>query len=141
MNRVAVQFLDQGFHRMLFDAMPMPVFVMDEDVHVLECNAAAARLFGPDKQTVVKRRGGEVLHCVHAMKVPEGCGRAPACSDCPVRKAVQAASRGRCVTRQKAQMEVVVGGRPARVDLQISCNPLTYERSKFILLVLEGLNG
>src|ERR1017187_6006275 len=87
MNRVAVQFLDQGFHRMLFDAMPMPVFVMDEDVRILECNAAAARLFGPDKQTVVKRRGGEVLHCVHAVKVPEGCGRAPACPDCPVRKA------------------------------------------------------
>ena len=34
MDRIAVQFLDQGFHRMLFDAMPMPVFVVDEDVHV-----------------------------------------------------------------------------------------------------------
>jgi len=140
MNRVAVQFLDQGFHRMLFDAMPMPVFVVDKDVRILECNAAAARLFGPDKQTVVKRRGGEVLHCVHAVEVPEGCGRAPACPDCPVRKAVQAASRGRRVTRQKARMELVAGGRTTRVDLRISCSSFTYERSKFILLVLEGLN-
>ena len=71
MNRVAVQFLDQGFHRMLFDAMPMPVFVVDEDVRILECNAAATRLFGPDKQAVLKRRGGEVLHCVNAA---EGAG-------------------------------------------------------------------
>jgi PAS domain-containing protein len=141
MNRVAVQFLDQSFHRMLFDAMPLPVFVVDEEVRVLECNMAAARLFGPDKQTVLKRRGGEVLHCVNAAKAPEGCGHAPACSDCPVRKAVQAAARGRTVTRQKAQMELVVGGKTARVALQISCNPFTYERSKFILLVLEGLNG
>jgi hypothetical protein len=78
---------------------------------------------------------------VNAAKAPEGCGRAPVCADCPVRKAVQAATQGRSVTRQKAQMELVVGGRPARVDLQISCNPFTYERSKFILLVLEGLNG
>jgi PAS domain-containing protein len=140
MNRVAVQFLDQGFHRMLFDAMPMPVFVVDEDVRILECNAAAARLFGPDKQTVVKRRGGEVLHCVHAMKVPEGCGRTPVCPDCPLRKAVQAASHGRCVTRQKAQMEVVAGGKTTKVDLLASCSAFTYERSKFILLVLEGLN-
>ena len=31
---------------MLFDAMPMPVFVVDEDVCILECNAAAARLLG-----------------------------------------------------------------------------------------------
>ena len=140
MNRVAVQFLDQGFHRMLFDAMPMPVFVVDEDVCILECNAAAARLFGPDKQTIVKRRGGEVLHCVHATEVPEGCGRAPVCPGCPVRKAVQAASRGQRVTRQKARMELVAGSKTIKVNLWISCSPFTYERSKFILLVLEGLN-
>jgi PAS domain-containing protein len=140
MNRVAVQFLDQGFHRMLFDAMPMPVFVVDEDVRILECNAAAARLFGPDKQTVIKRRGGEVLHCVHAVKTLGGCGRSPACPDCPVRKAVQAASRGQHVTRQKARMELVAGSRTTKVDLRISCSPFTYERCTFILLVLEGLN-
>ena len=140
MNRVAVQFLDQGFHRMLFDAMPMPVFVVDEDVRILECNAAAVRLFGPDKQAIIKRRGGEVLHCVHAKEVPEGCGRAPVCPDCPVRKAVQAASRGRRVTRQNAQMELVAGGKTAKVDFQISCSAFTYERFTFILLVLEGLN-
>jgi hypothetical protein len=27
------------------------------------------------------------------------------------------------------------------VDLLISCSPFTYEQSKFILLILEGLNG
>jgi len=141
MNRVAVQFLDQGFHRMLFDAMPMPVFVVDEDVRIMECNTAAVRLFGPDKQTIVKRRGGEVLHCVNATKTPEGCGRTPVCHDCPVRKAVQAASHGQCVTREKAQMEVVAKGKTTKVDLLISCSPFAYERAKFILLVLEGLNG
>jgi len=126
---------------MLFDAMPMPVFVVDEDVRILECNAASVRFFGPDKQAVVKRRGGEVLHCVHATEVREGCGHTPACSDCPVRKAVQAASRGRSVTREKARMELVAGGKTTKVDLQISCSPFTYEGSKFILLVIEGLNG
>ena len=126
---------------MLFDAMPMPVFVVDDAVRILECNAAAARLFGPDKQAIVKRRGGEVLHCVHAMEVPEGCGHAPACPDCPVRKSVRAATRGRRVTRQEARMELAAGGKTTKVNLQISCSAFTYERSKFILLVLEGLNG
>ena len=126
---------------MLFDAMPMPVFVVDDDVRILECNAAAASLFGPDKQSVLKLRGGEVLHCVHATEVREGCGHAPACSDCPVRKAVQAASHDQRVTRREVQMELAAGGRTTRVNLQISCSPFMYERSKFILLVLEGLSG
>ena len=126
---------------MLFNAMPMPVFVVDEDVRILECNAATIRLFGPDKQAIIMRRGGEILHCVHAKEVPEGCGRAPACPDCPVRNAVQAATQGRPVTRQKAQMKLVAGGKTTKMNLQISCSAFTYERSKFILLVLEGLNG
>jgi hypothetical protein len=77
---------------------------------------------------------------VHAKEVPEGCGRAPVCPDCPVRKAVQAASRGQCVTRQKARMELSAKGKTTKMDFQISCSPFNYERAKFILLVLEGLN-
>ena len=72
MRQLAVQFLDQGFHRLLFDAMPMPVFVVDKDVCIFDYNAAAARLLGKDKKLVIRRRGGEVLNCVHSMESPEG---------------------------------------------------------------------
>ena len=140
MNRLAVQFLDQGLHRVLFDAMPLPVFVVDQDVNVLECNAAAARLFKPDKQASRQRKAGDVLHCLHTTESPKGCGGATACSDCGLRAAVRAASRGHAVTRQWAEMELIRRGRPVKVELRVSCQPFTYERSAFVLLVLEGLN-
>ena len=140
MQRLAVQFLDQGFHRALFEAMPMPVFVVDSDVSILEYNSAAAELLGEEKRLVLKRRGGEVLHCVHASEVPEGCGRAAACVDCVVRHSVQAAARGQVVKREWAQMELTREGKPTRVDLRVSCQPFNYEKHCFVLLILEGLN-
>jgi PAS domain-containing protein len=140
MRQLAVQFLDQGFHRVLFDAMPMPVFVVDKDVCIFDYNAAAARLFGKGKKLVIRRRGGEVLNCVHSMEGPKGCGSAPACRDCMVRKSVQTAARGRSVTRQWAQMVLVRNGKTSRVKLRVTCQPFTYGRNSFILLVLEGLN-
>ena len=140
MNRLAVQFLDQGLHRVLFDAMPLPVFVVDKDVNVLECNAAAARLFKPGQQTGRQRKAGDVLHCLHTMESRKGCGGATACSDCGLRAAVRAASRGQSVTRQRAEMELIRQGRPVKVALRVSCQPFTYDRSAFVLLVLEGLN-
>jgi PAS domain-containing protein len=140
MSRLAVQFLDQGFHRMLFDAMPMPVFVVDKDVCIYDYNAAAARLLGKDRKLVIRRRGGEVLNCVHAREGLRGCGSSPACCDCVVRKSVRAAARGRRVTRQWAQMELVHKGRTVKVKLRVSCQRFTYGRSSFILLMLEGLN-
>jgi len=140
MRQLAVQFLDQGFHRVLFDAMPMPVFVVDKNVSIFDYNAAAARLLKKDKSLVLRRRGGEVLNCVHSMEGPKGCGSAPACRDCMVRKSVRSAARGRRVVRQSAQMELVRNGKTAKVKLRVSCQPFTYGRSSFILLVLEGLN-
>ena len=140
MNRLAVQFLDQGLHHVLFDAMPLPVFVVDKDVNVLECNAAAARLFKPGKQINRQRKAVDVLHCLHTTESPKGCGGATACSDCGLRAAVRAASRGQLVMRQWAEMELIWRGRPVTVELRVSCQPFTYDRSAFVLLVLEGLN-
>ena len=141
MSRLAVDFLDQGLHRILFDAMPLPVFVVDKDVNVLECNVAAAQLFGQGKRTRKPTRPGDILHCLHTTESPKGCGGASACSDCGLRAAVRAATRGRSVTRQAAEMELIQKGKPTRVNLRISCQPFTYEKSSLVLLVLEGLNS
>jgi PAS domain-containing protein len=138
-RQVSIEFLDQGFHRVLFDAMPVPVFVVDEDVRILDYNEAAARLLGPKKRTVLQRRGGEVLHCVHSTESPDGCGHAPACKDCVVRNSVKAASRGKKTVRQSVKMILVAKGKTIKVNLRVSCQPFTYGRSSFILLVLEGL--
>ncbi len=40
MSRLAVEFLDHGLHRVLFDATPM--LVVDREVTVLEYKTAAA---------------------------------------------------------------------------------------------------
>lgn len=140
MRQLAVQFLDQGFHRVLFDAMPMPVFVVDKDVCIFDYNAAAGQLMGKDKSLVLRRRGGDVLNCVHSLEGPRGCGTSPACRDCAVRNSVRAAARGRRVVRRSAQMTLLRNGKAAKVNLRVSCQPFTYGRSSFILLVLEGLN-
>ncbi len=140
MNRLAVQFLDQGFHRMLFDAMPMPVFVVDEEVCVLECNTAASKLLGKSKQRLVGKRCGEVLNCIHALDVPEGCGRGPDCGECVVRQSVRTAVQGHTVVRHETEMKFGHNGDSRKAKLSVTCQPFTYERRTFILLILEGLH-
>ncbi len=140
MQSLAVQFLDQGFHRVLFNAMPMPVFVVDQDISILEYNTAAAGFIGGNKKRLLRRRGGEVLHCVHATETPLGCGHSPVCSDCIVRKAVQSAIKGRPVTRQWALMQLVSKNKTSEVKLRVTSQPVNYAQQNFVLLVLEGLN-
>ena len=77
MNRLAIQFLDAEFHRVMFGAMPVPVFVVDADVSILEYNSAAAQLLGSEKHTMIRRRGREALRCLRVLEVPEGRGHSP----------------------------------------------------------------
>jgi PAS domain-containing protein len=140
MNRIAVQFLDQGLHRVLFDAMPMPVLVVDREVSVLEYNLAAARLLGEEKQKILDRRSGEVLHCLHASETSKGCGYAPACKNCVVRESVRTAVAGQRVTRRWTEMDLLFKGTPTKVKVRVSAQPVTYEKSSLVLLLLEGLN-
>ena len=140
MRRVDVQFLNQGFHRVLFDAVPIPVFVVDADVNILEYNAAAARLVGDNPKVVLRRRGGEVLHCIHSKETAHGCGHSLSCRNCVVRQSVQAAWRGWRVSRRWGEMLFGSKRKPVKVRLRVSCQPFTYGKNSFILLTLEGLD-
>jgi len=140
MNRLAIEFLDEGFHRVLFDAMPLPVFIVDGNINIFDCNKAAVQLIGKSRRFILRRRGGEALNCVQALRRPARCGRTPACRECMVRESVHAAAQGRRVARQWAEMDLVRRGKVAKVKLRVSCQLFSYGKSSFILLVLEGLN-
>lgn len=140
MQTLAVQFLDQGFHRVLFNAMPMPVFVVDQDVSILEYNTAAAGLLGNKKKGLLLRRAGDVLHCLNASQTPEGCGHSSRCCQCVVRRAVGAAFRGRAVTRQAGEVQWSGKVKRKKLSVRVSAQPINYDQQKFVLLVLEGLN-
>ena len=72
---------ETGFLREVFDAIPAMLVIVDDDVRILHLNTTASSGLGLDiKEVHHHKRGGEALHCVHSLDVPEGCGRAPACA-------------------------------------------------------------
>ena len=100
-----------------------------------------ARLFGKSRQQVKQAaQGGEVLHCLHARNRRKGAvghglfrlrGARSAFGPLPGKP-------HRAPTGENG----ADAQRPARPwwNLRVSCQPFTYGRSAFILLILEGLN-
>lgn len=127
------------FMKAVIDAFPSPLFVVDEDVRILEYNKAAEALLDEDKTLTLRRKGGDALHCIHALETPEGCGRAPFCADCVIRNSVGEAFSGRSVVRKKTQAELIVKGSAARIHLLVTASPFAYENEQLALLVLEDM--
>ena len=44
------------FHRIVLDAIPSPVFVAQQDVQIVDFNAAASKMLAEDRQLIIRRR-------------------------------------------------------------------------------------
>jgi PAS domain-containing protein len=129
-----------GFLREIFDAIPAMLLIVDDDVRILHVNATAANGLGLDIRDVHRKRGGEALHCVHSTDVPEGCGRAPACSDCVIRNSVGMALRGGKTYRKSAMMELGTGDMKKELHLLVTAAPFLHDEKTYVLLTIENVS-
>lgn len=126
--------------RSVFDAIPSLVFVVDDDVRIQEYNAAVANLLAVQRSAILKRRAGTVLHCLHSLDVPEGCGRAPICEDCVIRNSVTEAFRGSRVVRRRTRIEIIQDENKIELYALITTSPFRYKERLFALLVIEDIS-
>jgi hypothetical protein len=125
--------------RAVFDAMPALVFIVDDDVRIQEYNTAAAELISGEKATVILRRAGEVLQCVHSTETPHGCGGAPYCRNCVIRSSATAAMHGNHVVRRRTKMELVRNGDKNEIYALVTASPFVFVGSQLVLLVIEDI--
>jgi nitrogen fixation/metabolism regulation signal transduction histidine kinase len=130
----------KDFLRAVLDANPDFMFVVDEDVRIIEFNRAAGQFLSVGRDQVLRRRGGDVLHCLHSTETPDGCGRAPYCQTCVVRNSVKEAFQGQAVVRRKNRLELVSAGNKKRIHVSITASPFRYEEKQLALLVIEDIS-
>jgi hypothetical protein len=120
----------------VFDALPFPAFIVDEDMRLLASNVAAARLLQTEPSRVLRRRGGEALQCINS---GAGCGKSEPCGDCVLRNAVYFALKGREPVRRRARLEQVVADHVEEMHALVTATPLEYEGTTRVLLCIENL--
>ncbi|MCG6878445.1 MAG: PAS domain-containing protein [Deltaproteobacteria bacterium] len=129
-----------GLLRKIFDAMPSMVFVVDDDVSIQEYNKTAADFLLMERPAILKHRGGEILHCIHATETKEGCGHAPFCKGCVIRNSVKSAFKGNRIVRARTRLEVLRGEDKAEIYALITASPFSYEDQQLVLLVIEDIS-
>ncbi|MBE0617665.1 MAG: PAS domain-containing protein [Proteobacteria bacterium] len=133
-------FLGDGLARALFDGLPMAAAVVAEDRRILAANLGAEHFLGAGSVEVVGAAPGEALRCVNSLRHPAGCGHAPECSDCLLRRAAEEALQGTEV-RQRQVRVVVRGQEPRELILLLSASPLAWEGRRLALVLLQDVTA
>jgi len=124
----------------ILNAIPLPIFIVDEDVRIFWSNQSAAPLLDMEPDLVFLKRCGEVFHCVHAVESAEGCGRTEFCKDCPIRNSVQQSIKGQRVVRKKNTMRMVGKEQVVEINLLVTTAPFAYQGESLVLLILEDIS-
>jgi PAS domain-containing protein len=126
------------YRRAIFDGTPIPMFIVDEDLRILDFNTAAEEMLGPESALALNGPCGVAFHCVHAE--PNECGKAEACHECAIRTSVNRAASGEPVHRK---MHIAKFGTPNRTVTQeflISATLLPFTETPEVLLALEDIS-
>lgn len=128
------------FSRFILDAIPSLVFLLEEDLRIVDCNIAAEQLLGENRKLIIQQRPGEALNCIHAAATEKGCGATAHCSDCVVRNSVNLALRGNSMTRRTSNMEVSFNGVKKEVFFLVTAVPTVHNGRNLVLLILEDVS-
>jgi len=120
--------------------MPSPVLIVDEEVQIHEYNSAAAAFLSDKNTEVLRKRGGEALHCMHHYDAVEGCGRAAACADCVIRNSVTKAFQGGSIVRSRQKMELIREGKVLEIHVLVTASPFLFHDTRYAILVLEDIS-
>jgi hypothetical protein len=127
--------------RVTLDAFPSPVFIVDENLVIVDSNDAARAVFGSDAPGIVSEKNRGVLPGLITRRETPGCNKLPACQNCTIRTSVQAALAGQKVVRRRSTMEIAVPGSPKRhVHYLLTTSPFAFEGRRLTLLILEDVN-
>jgi PAS domain-containing protein len=124
----------------ILNTIPLPIFLVDEDVRIFWSNRGAAPMLDMEPDLVLLRRCGEVFHCLHAVESTAGCGRTEFCKDCPIRNSVQQSIKGQRVVRKKNRMRMVGRGKVVEINLLVTTAPFAHQGESLVLLILEDIS-
>jgi len=120
----------------VYDALPLPSFVVDRDFNIVDFNLAGARLLDRVPFAVLRLRGGGELQCIHSIETADGDAAEP-CQECIVKNFVRAVFSQTQARRDIGQLRLVNEGKAGDMQFLITVAPISGEPEPLALLVLD----
>jgi len=73
---------DKSYLRTVIDSLPIPIFILDSGLQVIDMNKQSKDFFKPDDGFALKRFCGALLHCLHYIESEKNCGETEYCPEC-----------------------------------------------------------
>jgi PAS domain S-box-containing protein len=128
--------------RLILEAVPLPVILVDEALTIRQCNPAVGALAGARAPSLTGMVVGEAIHCLRRLDAPGGCGSGPFCGTCPLRAAAVATLEdGHPRRNVRVTLPYVGADGTTEVALLVSSAAVSLSGERLALLCLEDVTA
>ncbi len=126
----------------IYDAAPLIIMLVDEERRVRKVNKFAEQFAGTPAASILGLRGGEALHCLHALDDPQGCGFGPHCQHCMVRRSVlDTLETGRSHNQVEVSLPFAVEGKAQDLMFLLSTTRVKVRGQPRVLVTLQDITA
>lgn len=130
----------QRNHEAIFDASPVGMLLIDEDLTVLRVNRVIQQMTGKKYAQLLKQHPGNALGCVNSTISDKGCGHSDMCGMCDLRKTVvQAFNSGKAVQGIEINPTIETDTGQTSPWLWVSADLVMIDDRKCVLLAIDDI--
>ncbi|MEA3225194.1 MAG: ATP-binding protein [Planctomycetota bacterium] len=130
----------EGNLEAIFDAAPVYMLLIDENVVVRRANNIMSKLVCKAPADIIGDQPGAVLGCIHSHNDAGGCGHGQFCAECSIRCAVETSlDSGNPVYGVEVQSVFLINGEEVSLWLEISVEPLQLNGRRHVIVAINNI--
>jgi K+-sensing histidine kinase KdpD len=132
----------EKFFTEIFGAITGIGAVIDQNRQIVYANENFLTLFGINTlETILGKRPGEVVSCIHSAEESSGCGTSLSCAYCGAVNVIMESQKTGAKSIRETRISTVVDGKLKSWDLNIISTPVTLSGTRFYVLVLQDISA
>ncbi len=126
----------------LLNAIPNVVTILNDKRQVVYSNSALLKKMSiADFNSLLGKRPGEVVNCIHATECAGGCGSSESCRTCGALSAILRSMNENCIITEECNITSSIGGEEESYEFEATASPFTWEGEKFTIFSLIDISS
>ena len=115
--------------------------VIDKNRQIVYANNEFLSLLGINSlESVLGKRPGEVISCIHSAEEPSGCGTSRACAYCGAVNAILESQKTGKKSMKETHISTVTDGKLKSWDFNVISTPISFNGELFYVLILQDIS-
>ncbi len=130
-----------GLMNQLLEGFPEMTVILNEHRQIVAFNSNALAAFRTeDYFSIVGKRVGEAINCIHSKVTESGCGTSQFCRECGAAKAIKTSIDNHINSSQECRITTDLDGCEVSLDFLVHTQPIIMDEIKYTLFTVQDIS-